>query len=69
MSNNEHLWWGYKHIRGSYQAKRYWGDQDLDDARDSPFCEEVVGPFTATDRDQALSIVEQRTTVKPVGSR
>ena len=56
------LWWGYKHTSGTFQAKRYFGPLDTDEARDSPFCEKVVGPFKAKDRDDALKQVKQLTT-------
>ena len=55
------LWWGYKHISGTYQAKRYFGPLDTDEARDSPFCEQVVGPFPAKDREEALQSVKEKT--------
>jgi hypothetical protein len=58
------LWWGYKHSSGTYQAKRYSGPLDTDEARDSPFCEQVVGPFPAKDRDEALQLVKEKTTPK-----
>lgn len=53
------LFWGYKHTSGTYQAKRYFGPLDTDEARDSPFCEKVVGPFPARDREEALEKVKQ----------
>jgi hypothetical protein len=56
------LWWGYKHTSGTYQAKRYFGPLDTDEARDSPFCEQVVGPFPAKDREEALQLVKEKTT-------
>lgn len=56
------LWWGYKHTNGSLQAKRYFGPLDTDEARDSPFCAQVVGPFPARDREEALEKVKQLTT-------
>lgn len=52
------LWWGYKHVSGTYQAKRYWGDSsqlDLQDAYESDFVEQVVRPFEADGRDDALN--------------
>ena len=54
-------WWGYKHVSGTYQAKRYFDYRDIDDAHDSPFCERVAGPFMAENRDEALKIVEELT--------
>lgn len=55
------LWWGYKHTSGTYQAKRYFYRLDIQEAMESPFCDQVVGPFEAENRDEALSIVEQKT--------
>ena len=57
----DNLWWGYKHTSGSYQAKRYFDQQDIDDAHESPFCDMVVGPFKAKDREEALKKVEEMT--------
>ena len=50
-------WWGYKHVSGTYQAKPYFGSLDIQEAKDSPFCEEVYGWFFAKSRDDALMIV------------
>jgi len=47
-------WWGYRHINGSLQVKRYFDSRDLDDARDSDFVISYTGPFDASDRDDAL---------------
>lgn len=55
------LWWGYKHTSGTLQAKRYFGPLDTEEARDSPFCDEVVGPFSAKGREDALEKVKQQT--------
>lgn len=52
------LWWGYKHVSGTYQAKRYFEPLDIQEAQESPFCAQVVGPFEAEDRDMALKIVQ-----------
>lgn len=54
-------WWGYKHTSGTYQAKRYFGQLDITEALESPFCEMVVGPFLAKDRDEALEKVKELT--------
>lgn len=51
---NTNLWWGYRHTNGSLQIKRYFGSLDILEARESPFCEVVVNPFPATDRDDAI---------------
>lgn len=52
------LWWGYLHTNGNYQAKRYLDELDIVEARQSPFVSEIVGPFEAKDRDEALSITK-----------
>jgi hypothetical protein len=54
-------WWGYKHINGSIHAKPFWEQADLDDAYESPFCIQVVEPFMANSRDEALKIVSEKT--------
>lgn len=55
------LWWGYLHTSGTLQAKRYFDELDIQEAHDSPFCEQVVGPFEASGRDEALTIVKNLT--------
>jgi len=53
-------WWGYLHSKGSLQVKRYFGALDTDEARESPFTKEVVGPFKAASREEALQILAAR---------
>lgn len=60
--NTENLWYGYKHISGTFQVKRYFDCLDIQEAQESPFCDIVVGPFPAKDRDEALEIVKEKTT-------
>lgn len=48
-------WWGYQHVNGFYQVKRYWNQDDLNEAMESPFISRVSGPFDASDRDDAMS--------------
>lgn len=55
------LWWGYKHTSGTYQAKRYFEPLDIQEAEESLFCEEVVGPFEASNREEALKKVQELT--------
>lgn len=59
MDTNQ--WWGYRHTNGSVQAKRYFSEEDVMEAMLSDFCEKVVGPFEAKDREEALKIVEEET--------
>lgn len=54
-------WWGYLHTSGTVQAKRYFSSEDISEARESPFCAVVIGPFEAADREEALSIVTKAT--------
>lgn len=54
------LWWGYLHINGSIQVKRYFDDRDLDEAIESPFVSRVITKFQANDRDQALQIISNK---------
>lgn len=51
-------WWGYQHTSGTYQVKRYYEARDIIEATESPFCKHVVGPFLATDRNEAFYIAE-----------
>lgn len=64
MSNIKNLWWGYLHINTTLHAKRYFDKLDIEEAEESPFCRKIVGPFKATDIDEALSIVKQLTSFK-----
>ena len=50
-------WWGYLHVEGSLQIKRYFDEQDLQDARDSSFCAEVSGVVEARDREEAITAI------------
>jgi hypothetical protein len=52
------LWWGYKHISGTYQVKRYFDRRDIDDANESSFCEIVFPPFYAENREEALKQIQ-----------
>lgn len=50
-------WWGYLHVEGTLQVKRYFGPRDIKEAQESPFVDIVHGPFLAQDRDDALKIL------------
>lgn len=54
------LWWGYLHTEGTIQLKRYFDRRDIEDANESPFCEIVIGPFYAKDREDASFILQER---------
>ena len=51
---SDQKWWGYIHVNGSPQVKRYFSKLDIEEAHESPFCEKVYGPFDATDREGAF---------------
>lgn len=55
MNNNP--WWGYKHISGTYQVKRYFDKLDIIEVQESPFVDICYGPFGANSREQALKII------------
>ena len=52
------LWWGYKHISGTLQAKRYFDKRDIEEAYESPFVDVVVHPFEASNREEALERIK-----------
>ena len=54
------LWYGYKHVNGTYQAKRYFDRQDIVEARESDFVHSVTPPFEAGDRKEALAEIKKR---------
>jgi hypothetical protein len=56
--SDKRLWWGYLHTSGTPQAKPYFEPLDIQEAKESPFCKKVFGPFEACGRDEALLIVE-----------
>jgi hypothetical protein len=56
--SDKRQWWGYLHTSGTLQAKPYFEPLDIQEARQSPFCKKVFGPFEAYGRDEALLIVE-----------
>ena len=58
---SENLWWGYKHTSGTLQAKRYFDKQDTNEAEQSPFVAQVVYPFKAESRDEALEYIKNQT--------
>ena len=55
------LWWGYKHVSGTFQAKRYFDKRDTDEAEQSPYCEQIVYPFEAESREEAIDYIKKQT--------
>lgn len=61
MSEIKFMWWGYLHTAGTLQAKRYFDKRDIDEAEESPFVQQVVYPFEAADREEALEYIKNKT--------
>lgn len=55
---DKNLWWGYLHVEGTFQAKRYFDKRDLDDAYESTFVKDVVPPFEADTREEAIEYIK-----------
>lgn len=53
-------WWGYLHVNGTVQVKRYFDERAIEDALASDFVIRVVWPFVAENRDDALRIIGER---------
>ena len=47
-------WWGYFHRNGSIQVKRFFDVRDIEEAAESPFVLNIVNPFEAEGREDAL---------------
>lgn len=45
-------WWGYLHTSGTLQAKRFFSDEDIYEAQESPFCAQVVGRVDMADAEK-----------------
>lgn len=60
--NNQ--WWGYLHQNGTIQVKRWFGDHKdyTDDCENNPFVIEVVKPFAANSREEAIAIIKSNLT-------
>ena len=54
------FWWGYIHINKSMQVKRFFNQNDLDDAYESPFVEHVFEKFEASSREEAIKYIEEK---------
>lgn len=63
-TNNSIQWWGYLHKNGSLQVKRYFGPEDLSEARESPFVQQVFGPWKVDSQEKALERIRVSSGVK-----
>ena len=55
-------WFGYRHTNGSLHTKRYFSQEDFDEANESPFVAQTTGPFEADSGDEARRMVVARFT-------
>jgi len=53
------MWWGYLHVNGTLQVKRWFGDHKdyTDDFEGNDFVLRVVPPFSAESHIEALNII------------
>jgi len=47
------LWWGYLHNSGTIHTKRFFSQGDIDEAKASPFVNEVFGPWEVENKAEA----------------
>lgn len=52
-------WWGYIHENDTLHVKRYYGLQDIIEAKESPFCKRIHGPFPAKNSEQAMEFLKE----------
>ena len=60
--NNNIQWWGYLHSNGTIQVKRWFGDVKdyTEDCDGNDFVQQVVPPFEANTREEAIKILTER---------
>ena len=51
--------WGYIHVNGQLQVKRYFDKQDIDEAKESPFVAKYFGPVEADNIDMATDLLKR----------
>jgi len=52
-------WWGYLHTSGTIQVKRYFRNEDIEEAMESPFVAYIVLPFEAISRENAEAYIKE----------
>ena len=57
-------WWGYQHKEGTLHVKLYFDARDTEEARESPFCANVFGPWEVSTRDEALAKLRSELTTQ-----
>ena len=46
-------WWAYIHSNGTLQIKRYFDEQDIDEAHESPFVKKILPIVDVESREEA----------------
>jgi hypothetical protein len=59
IDNNETWWWGYLHKDGKIFSKRYFSQDDIDEASESPFVKDYFGPFKCYGKEDADNILKK----------
>ena len=54
------LWWGYLHSRGNIMVKRFFTQEDFNEAVESPFVLKAIAPFEASSREEAFKILTEK---------
>ena len=56
------MWWGYLHQNQTIQVKRWFGDHEdyTGDCAGNDFVQQVVPPFAANSREEAVRIIVQK---------
>jgi len=57
--DNAIKWYGYQRSNGSLQVKRYFGPDDISEARYSFFVDRVYGPWPVDGRESALEKLKE----------
>ena len=53
------MWWGYKHIDGTFKVKRYFDNADIREAEKSEFVKWTVDAFEANSKEDALKEIQK----------
>ena len=59
-------WWGYLHVNGQPQLKRWFGDHEdyTGDCEGNSFVVQVVPPFEADTREEAMCTLKRELKLK-----
>ncbi len=52
-------WWGYIHVNGQKFVKRYFCQEDMKEANESPFVKAVYGPWECLNKEEAMLFLNQ----------